>query len=184
MSDTLKKKLLPLESLTDEQVFIDDRPRTVFFSQEAWSALGEGQKNLEKRFGKPSDMNTFRAGEFSQEVNKPVQMLILDRPECKITVFLVDGKSCREIYDFEKPIEGTSDPRLRALLADNDGEWRAWQDFRIKNFFVGTPPKHVWSSGKDDLSSSTGPRSVIIVDGEKPRKVEVQSPVCRAFLNN
>lgn len=153
-------------------------------SQKAWSALGEEQSDLEKRFGKPSVSKDFKAGDFAREVDRPLRMLILDQPGCEITVFIVNGESCREVFDFDKPIAGSDDPRVQEIVNQNAGQWRSWQDFRIRNFFQGTPPKHVWSSGKDDLSSSTDPRSFIIVDGEKPGKVEVQSPVWRAFLNN
>jgi hypothetical protein len=147
------------------------------------AALGEGEAELEKRFGKPSVSEHYRAGDFAPEVDRPVQMLILDQPGCEITVFLVDGKSCREVFGFDKPFTGDDDPRIRDLLDQNPGQWRAWQDFRIRNYFRGTPPSHVWSSGQDDLSTASDPRSFIIVDGEKPGRVEVQSPVWRAFLD-
>lgn len=152
------------------------------FSQSVHAALGEGLPELERRYGKPIDTIHYAAGELSPEVNRPVEMLILDKPGCQITVFVVDGKSCREFFAFEKAIASSEDPRIQGFLKQHPGDWKKWSPRRVRSYFQGIPPKYVWALGKDDLTAATDPRSFLIVDGEDPGKVEIQSPVWRAFL--
>jgi hypothetical protein len=146
--------------------------------QVALSELGDREGDFEKRFGKPSVSQDFKAGEFAKEVDKPIRMLIIDRPGCEITVFLADGQSCREIYDYDKAIAESSDPRIQEILAQKNGNWREWDESRIKRYFIGTPPKFVW--GRLSINE---PERFVIVDGDNPKRVEVQSEVWREFLN-
>jgi len=89
--------------------------------QTALAVLGETEAELVKRYGKPS-------AAVAKDVSAPAEKVLkFTTPAFDVSVFLLEGKSIREVHVLKQNITGEEDPAVaRILQANADGERWLW----------------------------------------------------------
>lgn len=133
--------------------------------------LHESEEELNTRFGLPVRVVTDRA-----KVGPADTVNVYEQKGVTIYVYMLNGKSALEQYDFDKPISNADDQRVQAILKRHtDGDnWLFLPDARL----MGEDKKYVWvNPGVSDATAMGA-----LVRKTNPTRLEVQTTTFAKLL--